>query len=236
MRGLGTLGADGSFARDISDSGQVVGSALRAGDIGGEERPVVWENGIIRELPSLWPYSGEACSINSRGDIAGHSAGHACLWQNNRAQDLGQFGGYRPEATAINDNGQILAWSQVPNEINGFSFLLDHGQVTQLPLLPGATRCKANAINNSGIAVGACIVAHGVHKPCLWQDGAVQELECLEQRGTIALAINSSGWILGVAAYGAVGIPVLWQPIPEPSSLLALGVGLAFFLRRRSSR
>jgi len=66
---LGTLGGESSIAHDINESGVIAGAAVRTAI---RTRPVVWQNGVIRELPlpEFW-VAGEALAINDNGVIVG---------------------------------------------------------------------------------------------------------------------------------------------------------------------
>ena len=66
---LGTLGGESSVANDINESGVIAGAAVRTAV---RTRPVVWQNGVITELPlpDFW-VAGEALAINDSGVIVG---------------------------------------------------------------------------------------------------------------------------------------------------------------------
>jgi probable HAF family extracellular repeat protein len=70
MTDLGTLGGEGSSAKDINNLGQIVGKA----DTPTDSRAYLWEKGTMIDLNTLIPSDAgiilvEACSINNRGQI-----------------------------------------------------------------------------------------------------------------------------------------------------------------------
>ena len=93
----------------------------------------------------------------------------------------------------------------------------------------------AYSINDSGLAVG-----HSGDYAVVWQqNGNVNKLACSAYMCSEALGINSDGWVVGsVTDLNGLRQAVVWQTVPEPSSLLALlsgfaGIGLIAWRRRR---
>ena len=123
MQDLGTLGGAASKARDINDSGQVVGVAeydsVHYGDfIRRSRRAFLWEDGHLRDLGTLGGRHSEAYAINSDGTVVGRSqvepgrghstSYHATLWRDGRVIDLGTLGGTESAAYDINERGQVV--------------------------------------------------------------------------------------------------------------------------------
>ncbi len=104
----------------INNVGQVVGSRYGA--------PVLWDGGVVTELPTLGGVGGTANAINDSGVIVGYSQtadnqGHATLWQNGIATDLGNG-----NAWAINNNGVILGSTELLTTFPGYHAINDQGQ------------------------------------------------------------------------------------------------------------
>ncbi|ONI92899.1 hypothetical protein ALI22I_01305 [Saccharothrix sp. ALI-22-I] len=123
MRDLGTLGGDGEAteARDIADTGQIVGSSQNTG---GEIHAFTWTAGTMTDLGTLGGDYSSAYGVNEHGRIVGGSriadspdpnnAGHAVLWTDGLMVDLNEHVTNLPEdvalevAWSINDDGAIV--------------------------------------------------------------------------------------------------------------------------------
>jgi probable HAF family extracellular repeat protein len=179
----------------------------------------VWEDGVMRPLPTLGGTNGFATGVNNRGQIVG--------WAENTVHD--------PTCVAP----QVLQFRAVvwgPKE----------GEILELPPLPGDTVSAATAINNRGQVVGIsgiCDRAVGrfsaIHA-VLWQDGQPIDLGSL---GGVAwntpMAINERGDIVGfsnvsaAAGGGFAAHAFLWTSrdgirdlgtLPGDSTSQALGI------------
>jgi probable HAF family extracellular repeat protein len=118
MKDIGTFGGNSS-ARDINDSGWVVGLSYLSG-AAGPRRAILYRDGILHDLQTLGGTESYALGINSSGQIVGgsfitgDSQCHAVLWSQDTMQDLNNLvslGGdnYLSAARGINDEGQIIA-------------------------------------------------------------------------------------------------------------------------------
>jgi probable HAF family extracellular repeat protein len=202
-------------ATAINSSGQIVGIA---GGI--NNHAILWQNGTMTDLGP-----GFANAINSSGQIVGGSApggwgfrkivprtdSHATLWQNGTATDLGP--GY---ANDINASGQIVGTSKGHAVLWQNTSLLDLGSGF------------ADAINEQGFVVGTTSsAAQSAGHAFLWHNGTLADLNDLipaDSGWTLfeASAINNAGQIVG---YGSRGLFLLTPaPVPEPASLVLLGV------------
>ena len=80
---LGTLGGDTSYAYDINNQAQVVGSSTMTAL--GTSHAFLWENGTMRDLGTLGGTYSIADDINDQGQVVGWSSTakgevHAVLW------------------------------------------------------------------------------------------------------------------------------------------------------------
>jgi probable HAF family extracellular repeat protein len=137
----------------------------------------VWEEGVMRPLPTLGGHNGFATGANNRRQVVG--------WAENTVHDP----------------------TCAPPQVLQFHAVVwgpEHDQIRQLPPLPGDTSGAATAINDkgevvgiSGIcdqAVGRLTAAHAV----LWHDGTVIDLGNLGgDAWNTPMAINQHGDVVG---------------------------------------
>jgi probable HAF family extracellular repeat protein len=127
-------GAEGGAATAINDDGVIVGWYWGADFV---QHAVVWEDGVIRELPPLGGNYSAATGVNNLGQIVGSSMApgntvHATLWQDGLAVDLGSLSN-QSSARAINDAGVVVGTSAIPGS------LYDVAVFWTLAVSPGAT-------------------------------------------------------------------------------------------------
>jgi probable HAF family extracellular repeat protein len=143
-------------------------------------RGFVWQNNVMRELPTLGGTHGFAAGVNNRGQIVGwaetpvHDSTcvapqvlqfRAVLWEPKRGgiekRELPPFGNDPTSAaTAINNRGQAVGISGICDQAVGrFSALHAirweaNGTITEIPNLGGVTWHTPMDINDRGDVVG----------------------------------------------------------------------------------
>ncbi|MCH8316519.1 MAG: hypothetical protein IIA64_11140 [Planctomycetes bacterium] len=177
-------------------------------------RAVIWQNGVPSRLPD-WPGTtlSFAAAINRDGWITGYWGNSifgpgeaAIIWKPdgsmvNLNDDLP---GNSSHGLDINDHGHVTGWF-------GFSpspqpFIWDSGQVTELPLIPGATMSKGLAINNhSQVAGTAWIPIEGssslLARAFFWDGLSTIDLGTLPGfENSAAHDINDVAQIVGVSS------------------------------------
>ena len=218
---LGTLpGGHRSYAYDINDRGQVVGSRSMAS---GESHAFLWESrrgtghwrrGGRKDLGTLGGALAQASAINNRGQVVGSSyiegrlynPDHSFLWEKGRMKDLGTLDPQGPAhnqqsfATAINDREQVVGHSETASGLYR-AFVWKKGKMTALTLkgTPEETESNARDLNDRGQIVGNWTV-YDSHEPhaSLWQRGKRVDLGTL-RGGTVsgASGINNRGQVVG---------------------------------------
>jgi len=165
-------GADGSFAYDMNDSGQVVGwSEATTG-----RRAFLWEAGS--GLQNLGDLTGgddfsEATAINNNGHVVGNSSAtrgpRAFYWNSATGmQNLADLDEVNRslQATDINDNDLITLYGQTGYTSTGnSSFVITPGGPLAWLLRSPPSVYKvisANALNNSATIVGSSGFTYGL--------------------------------------------------------------------------
>ncbi len=159
---LGTLdGGAESFARDLNNAGDIVGTSSRA------EEPfrahaVVWRDQVIEALDANGALHSQAVAINEAGTIAGflvYGAGqpyHAVIWHGGTMSDLGSFGS-SAFALGLNDHGEVVGAAWNASGTRPHAFLHTGGTMLDLEQLieaPGWMLLEATDICNDGLIVG----------------------------------------------------------------------------------
>ena len=158
---LGALGGLYSNARDINNSGQVVGTV----NASGEEHAFLWDSstGMI-DIGTLGGALSYGAGINDSGQVVGSASlasgySRAFLWDASTGMaDLGTLGGSASYANGINDSGQAVGWFY---ETTGGRkpFLWDGTSMLNLNNLiapgPGWVLGRVYSINDAGQIVGA---------------------------------------------------------------------------------
>jgi probable HAF family extracellular repeat protein len=216
---LPTLGGNNGFAAGVNSRGQVVGQAENSTPDPTCEapqvlqfKPVVWEKGRVRELPTfIGDSDGIAVTINDRGQIAGISGScttpffHALLWQNNTVTDLGNLGGTLILLGDINNQGQVVGVSTLKGDEGFHAFLWQNGVMTDLGTLPGDFGSSATGINSKGQVVGGSFDIDGNERAIIWQNGVMADLNTLIPSDSPLFLIEASGTINSrgqIAGYG----------------------------------
>jgi len=260
---LGTLGGDESAARAINNIGQIVGySAEREYHNGHSgwrlrnQRATLFDptgQGNNINLGTLGGSSSEAYSINNNGQIVGASRitnglFRAALFDPTGGGsniNLGTLGGPNSYAYCINNNGLIVGAAEDSLWYEQATLYNPMGSNINLGTIPGYRMSSAQSVNDSGQIVGWSSTHLGCieYRAVLFDptgSGNNIDLNTLIDPACgwtlkIAWSINNSGQIVGsgINPYGEKRAFLL---IPEPTTVLLLGLGGLFLRKRRDRR
>lgn len=225
---------ESSSAEAINDSGQVAGWSVAAQ---GWEHAFSWNavDGIEDISQSPGACNVRAEGINDDGIVVGRKGNYACLWDASGTMiDVGDHTRYSG-AIDINSSGSVLGRYFSGTAVQqSFVWRQDSG-IVMLGVLPGVHSYTAACdINNHGQVVGCSSLM-----PFVWDSvNGIAPLPVLPGSSyAIAAGINENGTIVGYSKdTSGISHLLMWTPVPEPSSFLALGiplVGLWAALRKR---
>jgi probable HAF family extracellular repeat protein len=226
VHNLGTLGGIESSARAVNGNGWIVGGSYLA--VPGS-RGFLYRSGEMQNLGNLGipnAIYGIAIAVNSSGLVIGYD------------QDSGEtthfYGWYWTESSGIVQIPSL----HVPKDLNDLGEILSGNRIWtidgQSRTLPNAT--ELHGLNNLGQVVG---ISTG-SVPSLWNGQTrynLQDLISPSYGYTMGgvLDINDNGQILAYGDRGGVTYSLLLNPVPEPTTLSALGIALVA-ARRRTRR
>ena len=234
MSPLPTLGGNNGVANEINSAGQTVGMVEKdtpdstcpsGGPQKLEFKPVAWQNGTVRELPTYpGDPDGNAHAINDSGQAAGGSGVcaafnpiwqtnlqplHALLWESGQVVDLGNLGGTGHGdgimALNLNNHGQVIGSSDLQGDASFHAFLWTRETGMQdLGTVQGDVDSAAIGINDNGQIVGVSLDASFNPRAFLRQGQELIDLNTLVPAGSplylfTACSINTAGEIIGIA-------------------------------------
>ena len=239
-----------TIANSISANGSVIVGSSTSFEV------VKWEDSMITSLGS-----GRAYSVSGDGSvIVGQSSSSSAFrWTSSTGMSgLNGLpnGGTFSSATAVSSNGQVIVgWSNTSDDIYGprEAFRWENGTAIGLGDLPGGDFYSwANDVS----ADGSVIVGYSVTSGDIYHNGTKQAFIWDNQHGMRNFqnvlvndyGLNSTGWSLlevtGISDNGMVivgnginpnGYEEAWiATVPEPATLLLLGLGAVMLRRKRS--
>lgn len=230
----------------INDQGAIVGWATNANHVARAYR--FNTDFTSTPLPTLNPNTDtQARRVNSAGTAVGMSDEKAVLWTStNSLVNLHAMlpGAVRSFASDINEAGWVTGYFKTATDAaRGFIFNFETGMTIFDPI-QGDDFIISRAINSTGDTVGFSrrTESTGQLEGFLRRNGGSSvSLNSLidPQSGwflTEATDINDNGYIIGRGTFQGVQTNFMMKPVPEPSSMLAIGAGLSFFVRLRKKR
>src|SRR6266446_936379 len=205
-----------------NDTGIVVGTAATTA-FGSGRLPVVWQNGVVSQLP-LPPGEtlGDANSLNASnvavGSVDAGSLQRGVIYSGGSASIITQTtsnGSYFLTAFGINDSGRIVGQGIDPqNAARNVGIVYDIGQnmAFEVGALPGMNGALAFGVSNTGFVVGSSMLNQGSGLPFIWSDknGIMAIPLAVGTTQGSARAVNSAGWVVGNDS-SAFSIPFLYD-------------------------
>jgi cell division septation protein DedD len=205
-----------------NDSGIVVGTGSTTA-FGSARLPVVWQNGVVSQLPlpsgqTLGDANGVNASSVAVGSVNSGSSQRGVIYSGGSASIITQTtsnGSYFLTAFGINDSGRIVGQGIDPtNAAVNVGIVYDIGASTAFSVgaLPGFNGALAFGVSNTGYVVGSSMLNQGSGLPFIWSDagGMVAiPLASGTSQGS-ARGVNSAGWVVGDDS-SAFSIPFLYD-------------------------
>src|SRR6266550_2352104 len=209
-------------SNSANDSGDVAGTAATT-VFGSGRLPVIWQNGVVSQLPlPVGETLGDANSVNASniaaGSVSSGSSQRGVIYSGGSASIIIQTtpdGSYFLTAFGINDSGRIVGQGIDPNNAArnvGIVFDIGDSLAFEVSALPGMNGALAFAVSNTGYVVGSSMLNQGSGLPFIWsdKDGMVAiPLASGTSEGS-ARAVNSAGWVVGTDS-SAFAIPFLYD-------------------------
>ncbi len=190
-------------------------------------RAFLWDTGSVQEITVPGANIVVPTDINDGGQVVGwwspsdQRAAHAFIWDNGAAQDIGPvavyggngglYQGPQYHQVRINDRAQVLGHRPDPQVVSrvGVPFLWQNGVAQPVPL------SFAAAISDRGAVVGKVTFdSAGIQltRAALWDGSAVTLLGTLGGRASWAVAISSTGWVVGGSTTASGDVhPFRWR-------------------------
>ncbi len=233
----------------ISNSGRVIGYST--GSFGpGPHSGFIWGSltGVAPLLPLPGSDSSRAYGINDSETVVGLSfftggtPNKATEWVNGVPNELAPGQNFT-EAFGINNSGNVVGYASG----RGAVFWNRAGSLSTIGWLPGFEHISPADISDRDVAVGVAanfssqpLNSHG------WVWDSVLGLRDLNAITTgippgwvitFANGVNDQGQIVGIAENGSTeGAAVRLNPVPEPYTVVACGIGIALLLGNRFTR
>ena len=209
-------------SNSANDSGLVVGTGATT-SFGSARLPVVWQNGVVSQLP-LPPGQtlGDANHVNASGvavgSVNGGSLQRGVIYSQGSASIITQTtsnGSYFLTAFGINDSGRVVGQGIDPNNaaVNvGIVYDIGASMAFNVGALPGFNGALAFGVSDTGYVVGSSMLNQGSGLPFIWSDaGGIIAIPLASgtSQGS-ARAVNSAGWVVGNDS-SAFSIPFLYD-------------------------
>ncbi len=227
-QGGGIVGLPNLSMRPFCVSNSANNSGLVAGTcattlFGSSRLPVVWQNGIVSQLPlPNGETLGDASDVNASGvavgSVNGGSLQRGVIYSGGTATIITQTtsnGSFFVTAFGVNDSGRVVGVGIDPNNAArnvGIVYDIGSSSAFEVGALSGFNGALAFAVSNTGYVVGSSMLNQGSGLPFIWSQATGMVALPLPSGTTqgSARAVNSAGWVVGTAS-SAFAIPFLYD-------------------------
>lgn len=234
---IGQFDGQRSSGLGINDAGTVIGQNVN-------NKGFAYSHGAFkalspeanRSIPQKIADSGEIVGSVRAGETGSQVA---CVWRDGVAVALGALEERDSIAFGINDNGVIVGASDHRSTPDFWeAVVFEPGGPRGLGTLVPGRDSRAYAINSMGAIVGVAKTDLITERAVVWHDDQIYNLNDLLIDGSdwtllTAYDINESGQIVGIGRRGGESRAYLLNPVPAPSSLAVVVVGLLAARRKR---
>ena len=199
---VGPIGGTQSPGAGLAESGDVVGSLLRAD---GRTHAFVYSSSqkTSKDLGTLGGASSAATDANRFGVVVGHSlnaAGQQKAFMYTAAGgmvSLGTLGGTSSAALAVGDGGEIVGTAQTAGNAARRAFIYQNGTMSLLNNTFGGTDSAATAVSEFGDIAGWASTTNNASTRAFWYSlGVTKNLGTLGG-ASVATGVNDHSEIVG---------------------------------------
>ncbi|MFN0134262.1 MAG: hypothetical protein ACKVW3_17250 [Phycisphaerales bacterium] len=233
----GVSGFNQTFARNVNNTGRVVGGGYKLGPNGGilETHALRWIGTQATDLGTLGGKHALALAVNDTGYVVGYSTlpgdtqTRAFIWHGGPMQALVTLPGViESYAYDISNSGYVVGTAASANSTRPFRWR--NGAAIELPIPAGSRAGAANAVNDAGDTVGTIEISlnTGEFGAALWRNGHRIDLGNLGGGFNYAIAsgINNQGDVVGTSNSPSGLTGFLWRDgqMLDLRSLIAPGL------------
>jgi hypothetical protein len=221
-------------ANEINSSGTIVGTFLQLTGGTSAFHGYLYNGGTFAQFDVGGSVSTNILGINNQGDFVGNFG--TATQPNQSYMDIGGqltkftvFGAPTSNAESINGADQIVGvFTDAGGATHGYLRHPD-GSLAAVDV-PGSVLTEAFGINDLGVISGEYEVGNGTFYAFTDNNGVYASFSCPNSTSTLGRRINDADELVGQCSDPGGFTAQLSASVPEPNSILLLGVGLLALL------